>query len=87
MSVTRFHAAIWKQDFKILGAALSRYIRSKFSKMISKIHNIENPFPLHRNAPKRPSIITSSPSKYVYYGEGTREKNVVLLSYIKLSTY
>nr|WP_282561357.1 hypothetical protein [Providencia rettgeri] len=51
MSVTRFHAAIWMQDFKILGKALSRYIRSKFSKMISKIHNIENPFPLHRNAP------------------------------------
>ncbi|CAB5557613.1 hypothetical protein AB6F64_08490 [Providencia hangzhouensis] len=86
MSVTRFHTAIWKQDFKILGAALSRYIRSKFSRLISKIHNIENPFPLHRNAPKRPSTTISSPSKNVYYGEGAHDNNVVLLRYIKLST-
>lgn len=86
MSVTRFHAAIWKQDFKILGAALSRCIRSKFSKMISKIHNIENPFPLHRNAPKRPSTTTSSPSKNVYYGEGAHDNSVVLLGYFKFST-
>ncbi|MCL0002623.1 hypothetical protein MKT61_005635 [Providencia rettgeri] len=87
MSVTRFHAAIWMQDFKILGKALSRYIRSKFSGMISKIHNTEKIFPLHSYDQKRTNTTTSLQSKHVYYGAGAHDKSVVLLSYIKLSIY
>ncbi|HGN1705596.1 TPA: hypothetical protein ACKRTE_001443 [Providencia rettgeri] len=47
MSITRFHVGIWRQDLKIIGKALSHYIRGKFSGMVCKIRNIEIPFPLH----------------------------------------
>ncbi|APC12377.1 MAG TPA: hypothetical protein DHV44_07145 [Providencia sp.] len=87
MCVTRFHEAIWKQDFKILGKALSRSIHDKLCGRMSKIHNIEKPFPLYKYDQKRTNIVPNLQSKYVYYGEGVHDNSVVLLSYIKLPIF
>lgn len=77
MGITRFHVGIWKQDLKIIGKALSRYIRGKFSGMISKIRNIENPFPLHRNVQKSSVTASILQSKHIYIEKGVNVQNIV----------
>ncbi|HEQ1857456.1 TPA: hypothetical protein VEO38_000965 [Providencia alcalifaciens] len=55
MSITRFNMALLKQDIKILGAAVSNYIRCKFSALFKAVRNVDTPFPFHKkNAPQRP---------------------------------
>lgn len=85
MSITRFHVGIWRQDLKIIGKALSHYIRGKFSGMVCKIRNIEIPFPLHGNVQKKPSSTPILHSKPICGEEGTPNKNVVLRSYTKFT--
>lgn len=87
MCVLRFHGAIWKQDFKILGKVLSRSIHNKFCGRMSKIHNIEKSFTPYKYGQKRTNTAPSIQSKYVYYGEGVHDNSVVLVSYIKLPIF
>lgn len=78
---------IWKNDLKILASPIIKcvkHIKSFFAAKITQIVNSESNFPFYAKYQREPSPMPVPESKYVYYGEGAHNKNVVLLSYIKL---
>lgn len=78
---------IWKNDLKILGSALINSIKSLFAVKIKCVSNNNKPLPLFIKHPKTPLPMPIPESKYVYYGESAHNKNVILLSYIKLPVF
>lgn len=75
---------IWKNDLKILGSALINSIKSLFITKIKCVSNNNKRFPLLIKHQKAPLSMPIPASKYVYYGDGAHDKNVILLSYTKL---